>query len=353
MKITKSQFGVLSDGTEVNLYTINNGNMTVSCTNYGCTLTSIVLKNKDGSSTDVLLGFSTLEGYLNSTLSFGAIVGRFANRIADAKFELDGKIYNLAKNDGKNCLHGGFLRYDKMIYDAEIVETKDASGVKFTRTSPDGEQGFPGNVKLEITYLLDTKNNLTCHYTAVTDKATPINITNHAYFNLSGIGQITDHTLKMNSDKILKVNSALIPTGKFIDVKGTAFDFTTEKKIGTDINKVKPGYDHCYVTKKYDPANKQCGLPLNDDELVEFCTVKDPKSNHEMSVFTNMEGCQFYSGNYVKGVIGKNGEKYKNHDALCLETQCFPDTPNNPDFPSCILQPGQKMNAKTIYSFKF
>ena len=193
---------------------------------------------------------------------------------------------------------------------------------------------------------------MTCFYTAETDQATPINLTNHAYFNLAGNGSVENHTIQMNSNKYLEVSPKLIPTGNLLDVEGTAFDFTKEKKIGKDIKDVGVGYDHCYVTEMYDPENPQCGIPLDDKDLVEFCIVKDPESGHEMEVFTNMEGCQFYSGNYIKGIIGKNGRVYNNHEAFCLETQCFPDTPNQKGFPTCVLEPGQKMKAKTIYSFK-
>ncbi len=352
MKVVKLKFGLLSDGTKVNLFTVKNDNMSFSCTEYGCTLTSIVLNKADGSKTDVLLGFSTLEGYLNTKFCFGSIVGRFANRIGKACFTLDGKKYDLDKNDGPNTLHGGFDGYDKMMWKGKIIEEDNYCGVKFTRISRDGEQGFPGNVKINITYLLDEFNNLSCIYTAETDKATPINITNHAYFNLAGKGKIYDHTLKMNSTQILEVNPKLIPTGKLLDVEGTAFDFTKEKKMGKDIKAVGVGYDHCYVTEMYNSEDKQCGLPLEDDDLVEFCEVKEPLTGNEMTVYTNMEGCQFYSGNYIKGIIGKNGVPYDTHDAFCLETQCFPDTPNQKTFPTCILEPGQKMRVRTVYSFK-
>lgn len=352
MKVTKQKFGVLSDGTKVNLYTVKNDFMSFSCTDYGCTLTSIVLKNKDGSKTDVLLGYSSFEGFLNSNYSFGALVGRFANRIGKASFTLNGKKYELDKNDGPNTLHGGFVRYEKVMWKAKVIEEDNYCGVKFSRLSPNGEQGFPGNVKLTVSYLLDKNNNLTCFYTAETDQATPINLTNHAYFNLAGNGSVENHTIQMNSNKYLEVSPKLIPTGNLLDVEGTVFDFTKEKKIGKDIKDVGVGYDHCYVTEMYDPENPQCGLPLDDKDLVEFCIVKEPESGHEMEVFTNMEGCQFYSGNYIKGIIGKNGRVYNNHEAFCLETQCFPDTPNQKGFPTCVLEPGQKMKAKTIYSFK-
>ena len=352
MKVTKQKFGMLSDGTKVNLYTVKNDHMSFSCTDYGCTLTSIVLNKDNGKKTDILLGYSTLEGYLNSSYYFGAIVGRFANRIGKAEFSIGSKKYSLDKNDGPNCLHGGFNGYEKMIWKGKIIDEEKYCGVKFTRISADGEQGFPGNVKLTIKYILDENNNLSCIYNAETDKATPINITNHAYFNLAGNGNIGEHILRMNSDKYLQVSPKLIPTGKMLNVKGTPFDFTKEKKIGKDIKSVVPGYDHCYVTEMYSEKNAQCGLPLDDSDLVEFCEVKEPVLGHSMTVYTNMEGCQFYTGNYIKGVQGKNGRLYDRHDAFCLETQCFPDTPNQKSFPTCILQPGQKMKAKTIYSFE-
>ena len=353
MKVKKQKFGVLCDGTKVHLYTVSNNRMSFSCTDYGCTLTSIVLTGKTGKTTDVLLGYSTLDGYINSNYCFGSIVGRFANRIGKAVFSLDGKDYPLDKNDGPNTLHGGFSGYDKMMWKGEIIEHDKYCGVKFTRTSVDGEQGFPGNVEISITYLLDENDNLSCIYNATTDKATPINITNHAYFNLKGNGNVGDHTLQMNSSQILEVSPKLIPTGNILDVEGTPFDFTEEKKIGKDIKEVGVGYDHCYVTEKYDLSDKQCGCPLDDSDLVEFCTVKEPETGHQMSVYTNMEGCQFYTGNYIKGICGKQGKIYASHDAFCLETQAFPDSPNQKDFPSCILQPGQVMKAKTIYSFKY
>lgn len=351
MKVTKQNFGLLCDGTQVNLFTVKNDNMSFSATDYGCTLTSIVLNNKDGTKTDILAGFSTLDGYINYKYCFGAIVGRFANRIGGAKFSLDGKEYILDKNDGENTLHGGFEGYDKFMWSGKVIKGKNYAGVKFSRLSKDGEQGFPGNVMIEISYILDKNNNLTCYYTAETDKATPINITNHAYFNLAGKGQITDHTLVMNSTKVLEVSDKLIPTGKLLDVSGTPFDFTTEKAIGKDIAFLTNGYDHCYVTEMYDSEDENCGVPLDASDLVDFCTVKDPKTGHEMSVYTNMEGCQFYTGNFIGGIVGKDGVVYNSHDAFCLETQCFPDTPNQNSFPSCILQPGEKMKAKTVYSF--
>ncbi len=351
MKIKKQKWGVLSDGSKVHLYTVSNNEMSFSCTDYGCTITSIVVKDKNKVATDVIVGHSTFDGYLNSDKYFGAVVGRFANRIGKASFSIGNKEYKLDKNDGPNTLHGGFDGYNKKLWKAKIVEEKKYSGVEFTRISPDGEQGFPGNCEISVSYLLDENNNLICLYKASSDKDTPINLTNHSYFNLAGNGNIGEHILKMNSTQYLEVNSKLIPTGKFINVKGTPFDFTKEKKIGKDIKEVGVGYDHCYVTEIYDPANPNCGLPLNASDLVEFCTVYEPNNGIEMSVYTNMEGCQFYTANFIKGTIGKHGRVYNSHDAFCLETQCFPDTPNKPDWPTCILRPGEVMVTKTIYSF--
>ncbi len=353
MKVKKQKFGLLSDGTKVSLFTVRNSRMSFSCTDYGCTLTSIVIRDDSGIKTDVLLGFSTLEGYLNSNFCFGAIVGRFANRIGGASFSLDGTEYPLDKNDGPNTLHGGFNGYDKVMWSGRPVKENGCCGVRFTRISPDGEQGFPGNVRLEVTYLLDDSDNLTCRYTAETDRATPINITNHAYFNLAGGGSIKKHTMRMNSSYVLDIDSKLIPTGKLNPVADTPFDFTAEKRIGKDIKSVGPGYDHCYVTEMYGADRPGCGIPLDDSDLVEFAEVRDPSTGHSMSVYTNLEGCQFYTANWIKGIKGKNGQVYQNHDAFCLETQCFPDSPNKKEFPACILEPGQRYTAKTVYSFGF
>ncbi|MBR5645586.1 MAG: galactose mutarotase [Treponema sp.] len=352
MKVTKQKFGLLSDGTKINLYTIKNDNMSFSCTEYGCTITSIVLNNSDGTKTDVIVGFPTFEAFINNRSFFGAIIGRFGNRIGNASFSVNGIKYKTDANEGKNTLHSGSDGFDKMIWKAKVIKSKHYCGVKFSRTSPDGEQGFPGNVNFEINYLLDNKNNLTCYYTAVTDKETPVNITNHAFFNLAGTGSVENHVLQMNSAYTLDIDKGLIPTGKLLPVDGTAFDFNKPKTIGKDIKETGVGYDHCYVTEMYNPENPQCAMPLSCDDLVEFATVTDPSTGHEMSVYTNMEGCQFFTANFFNGIKLKNGVSYPNHGAFCLETQAFPDTPNKKEFPSCNLKPGQKMKAKTVYSFK-
>ena len=323
--------------------------MSFSCTDYGCTLTSIVLNNEDGTKTDVLLGFSTLEGYLNTKFCFGSIVGRFANRIGKAAFTLNDKKYTLDKNDGPNTLHGGFNGYDKMMWKGKAIDDGKLCGVKFTRVSPDGEQGFPGNLDVTVTYTLSKDNKLTMQYKAKTDKATPVNFTNHAYFNLAGSGTILDHELQSDCKGYLEVDKNLIPTGKIIDLAGSPFDFTKAKAIGRDIDKVAPGYDHCYVT----PAYKGKGVSPDPKKLFRCAVLTDPKSGRKMTMETNQEGVQVYTANWVEGIPGKNGIRMVKHGAICLESQRFPDAPNKADFPPCILKPKETYNAVTVYSFEW
>ncbi|MCR5290078.1 MAG: galactose mutarotase [Treponema sp.] len=350
MKVKKTRFGTLCDGSKVTLYTVSNGKMSVSMMDYGCTLTSILVPNGKGGTIDVLVGRSTLDSFINGAGSHGGIVGRFANRISNARFTLDGKDYGLDVNScNKDCLHGGFERYEKMLWSGTEVTTKYGTGVKFTRLSCDGEQGFPGNVALEIYVTLNDFNELTLKYVAVTDKATPINITNHAYFNLAGRGTVLKHTLKLACKQYLEVDDTLIPTGKLIDVAGTPFDFTKEKQIGKDIADTGVGYDHCYVTPAYNPKKGA----FDSDKVIPVALLKDPESGRSMTVSTNQIGIQVYSGNFMEGHRGKNGIIQQKHDALCLETQCFPDSPNKKSFPSCILQPGDKYKALTTYKFIF
>lgn len=349
MEIKKEIFGVLSDGKVASLYTISNGKMSFSVTDYGCILTSILLPDERYGNVDMVLGYSTLAGYTTGTSSFGAIVGRFANRIGKSKFSIDGTEYQLDANNGDNCLHGGFYRYDKMVWSSSIVSTKNGLGVCFTRTSRDMEQGFPGTVKYEITYTLNKENQIILKYKAETDKSTPINITNHSYFNLAGCGSVENHVLQMNCPSYIPVDKALIPTGKIQSVKGTAFDFLKPKKIGDDLKSVGAGYDHCFVTESYTPdmTNAFCG------EMKQVADVFEPVSGRGMKVYSNQIGVQFYTGNFLNNECGRNGMRYNKHEAFCLETQCFPDSPNKSEFPSCILHPDEKYKATTIYEFSF
>lgn len=352
-KITRKKFGTLSNGKEVSLFTVSDGRMSVSATDYGCAITSVVLKGKDGAETDVALGYSTLDGYVAGDVFFGAFVGRFANRIGGASFSLDGEKYPLCKNDGQNSLHGGRDFWNKKVWKASVVQSKGKAGVKFSRVSPDGEQGFPGKMKVNVSYTIDGRGALSCEYTASTTKACPVNFTNHSYFNLAGFGTIDGHILKMDCDSILEVNSKLIPTGKFTSVSGTPYDFTSPKKIGKDISRAGVGYDNCFVTPLLKKNGARAAVPTGKAVLARVAEVTEPESGRSMTVDTNMEGVQLYTGNWIGGYVGKDGVEYKKHGGLCLETQCFPDSPNKPSFPSCVLRPGQTLRAVTVYSFKF
>lgn len=357
MKIEKTKFGTLANGQTASLYTVDNGKMSFCATDFGCTLTGIFLPGKSGLKDDVLLGYSTFDGYVNSPgLAFGSVVGRFANRIGGARFSIDGNEYSLDKNEnGINTLHGGFFRYDHAVWESKPVSTAHGKGVTFKRTSPDGEQGFPGTVQFSVTYTLSEQNELRLEYKAVSDKKTPVNMTNHAYFNLHGSGSVLNHVLQMNSVHILDVDEGLIPTGKFIPVSGTPFDFREPKPIGRDIEKVAPGYDSCYATcwhTKDSPwvsPTEECFTAPGG----ECAVLSDPETNRTMKVYTNQPGIQVYSANWIDGVTGKLGRVYKKHDAVCLETQAFPDAPNKENFPDSILSPGDVYDAVTVYRFEF
>lgn len=351
MSVKKQKLATLANGQEVHLFTVSNGKMSFTVTDYGCTLTGIYLPQKNGPVSDILLGYSTLPEYVMSDgYSFGSIVGRFANRIGGAAFSVDGKKYQLDKNDNKiNTLHGGFFRLDHQVWKAKAIESKSSCGVEFKRRSPDGEQGFPGNLDVTVTYTLSKDNKLAMQYKAKTDKATPVNFTNHAYFNLAGSGTILDHELQSDCKGYLEVDKNLIPTGKIIDLAGSPFDFTKAKTIGRDIDKVAPGYDHCYVT----PAYKGKGAAPDPKKLVRCAVLKDPKSGRKMTMETNQEGVQVYTANWVEGIPGKNGIRMVKHGAICLESQRFPDAPNKPDFPPCVLKPKETYDAKTVYAFEW
>ncbi len=342
MKIREREFGVLSDGEKVRLFTVKNSEMSFSVTNLGCTVTSIVVPSQSGRKDDILLGFSTLDGFASSRGEyFGAFVGRFANRIGKAAFALNGKEYRLDKNDGENCLHGGFRGYDKCVWKSDTVETKEGRGLRFTRTSRDGEQGFPGNLFLEVTYILTAHNEIVMRYRAETDRDTPVSLTNHSYFNLKGNGNgtILDHEMTLNCGSYLEVDDTLVPTGKLDPVDDTPFDFRTAKAIGRDIGATENGYDHCFVVNR------------TNGKLTVCATVFEPETGRGMIVATNQPGVQFYTGNFLAGVKGKMGVPYVKNGAFCLETQQFPDAPNKPEFPDPILRPGDTFEAVSVYGF--
>ena len=345
--VQQKAFGT-RDGRPVTLYTLTNSHgVEVHAMNYGGIILSIRVPDRKGQVADIVLGHDALEGYTPNPPYLGAIVGRYANRIANGTFTLDGKAYTLPKNDGPNTLHGGTTRtFDKVVWDAEHLKGK--TGVAFTYLSKDGEEGFPGNMKVTVTYTLSEANELGIDYQATTDKASPINVSQHSYFNLKGEGngEILDHEIMINADRFTPVDKNLIPTGELKSVKGTPFDFTTSTKIGARIEDkdeqltLGHGYDHNFVINRKGP-----GLTL-------AARAYEPTTGRVLEVSTTQPGVQFYTGNFLDGTVtGKEGHVYKRRFGFCLETQHFPDSPNHPDFPTTILKPGEKFHQTTVFKF--
>jgi aldose 1-epimerase len=346
--IPKMSFGKLADGTPIDIYTLSNGKITAKISSYGGIVTELHAPDKNGKSADVVLGFDSLEGYLAGHPYFGAITGRYANRIAKGKFTIDGKEYSLAVNNGPNSLHGGLKGFDKVVWKAEETTANGQPALKMTRTSPDGEEGYPGNLTVSVTYSLTPKNGLRIDYSATTDKPTVLNLTNHSYFNLAGpaAGTILDHELTLAADEFTEVDDNLIPTGKLGKVAGTPLDFTKSTAIGARIGQIPGelgGYDHNFVVK---------GARAGAKEPVFTAKVKDPKSGRVLNVYTTEPGVQFYTGNFLDGTVkGKGGVVYKKNQAFCLEAQHYPDSPNHAGFPSTRLNPGETYTQTTIYEF--
>lgn len=335
------KFGTV-DGKDITRYTLKNARGTVvKLMNYGATVTNILVADKNGTLGDITLGYDNLDGYLQKGNPYmGVIAGRYANRIANGAFTLDGKQYTLAKNNNGNSLHGGLKGFDKVVWDAQ--PTGDSS-VRFTYLSKDGEEGYPGNLNVEVVYTLTSDNALRIDYKATTDKATPVNLTNHTYWNLSAgkDSTILSHELMLDADRYTAVNANLIPTGELPTVKGTPMDFNAPARIGTDIQKVAGGYDHNWVLN-----HKAGSLDL-------IGSLYESNSGRYMEIYTTQPGIQFYSGNFLDGTLTntKQGQKYIKHAGLCLETQHFPDSPNQPSFPNTILKPGETYSQSTIYKF--
>ncbi len=339
-QITKSAWGNLEDGRQVDLYTLNSSTgIEVKITNYGGIITSIVTPDKNGDKANIVNGFNNLEGYHKGVPYFGAIIGRSGNRMAKGQFSINDSTYQVTINDGINHLHGGKIGYDKVLWIAEAKNHPDKAELILNYHSFDGEEGYPGNLFVTVTYQL-SGNELKIIYEAVTDKPTPVNLTNHSYFNLSGKGTILDHLLTINAANYTPVDNTLIPTGEILSVENTPFDFTSPTAIGDRISQVRGGYDHNWV------------LNQSEEDLPTACILEDPKSGRILEIKTTEPGVQFYSGNFLNGSLKSENRAFERYSALCLETQHFPDSPNHENFPSTILLPNQKYYSTTVHVFK-
>jgi len=345
----RAPFGVMPDGRAIDVVTLTNANgVEVRTIPYGAIIVSIKTPDRTGRLDDIVIGHDTLEGYLTKSRFFGAVVGRYGNRIAKGQFTLDGKSYTLAVNNGPNHLHGGLKGFDKVVWETRPFTNDMGNAVGYTLTSPNGDEGYPGRVNAWVTYTLTDRNELIVEYEATSDLPTPINLTNHSYFNLAGDGSrdILDHVVALNADQYLPVDDTKIPTGEIAPVAGTPFDFTKPTRIGERIDAPDPqlaiakGYDHCMVLKRNGPG------------LAQAAVVFEPTTGRTLEVTTTEPGMQFYTGNVLDGTItGKSGHVYKTRYGLCLETQHFPDSPNRPTFPSTILKPGDTYRSKTVFTF--
>ncbi len=340
MKISNQKFGSVN-GQDVNLYTIKNDNgYVMKVTNYGGIVTSFLAPDKQGNKDDVVLGFDNLDDYLKEHPYFGALVGRFANRIDKGQIEINGKNYQLPINNPPNHLHGGNEGFDKKVWDVKEVSDAEKAGIKLHYLSKDMEEGYPGNLDVYVQILLSNKNELIFMYEAATDRDTHLNLTHHGYFNLNGCKKdILDHQVMINAEKMTAVNENLIPTGEIENIKGTAYDFPELRSIRSQINDTENGYDFNYI------LNNGSGLKL-------AANAYEPESGRMMEVHTTEPGVQFYTGNFLDGSLkGKGGTTYNKNDAFCFEAQHYPDTPNQPAFPSTLLKPGEVYHQTTIYKF--
>ena len=344
--VSVSPFGKLQDGRPVSMYTLTNSKgATMKVINYGGIIVSLEVPDKDGNPVDVVLGYDSLEAYVKRNPFFGALVGRYGNRIGKAKFTLDGKEYNLAKNNNGNHLHGGTKGFDKVLWDVEEASSDEGVALKLSYLSKDMEEGYPGNLDVDVIYTLTDDNTIKFDYKATTDKKTIVNLTQHTYFNLNGgKSDILSHELVLHADKFIPVDETLIPTGEIRPVENTPMDFTKPTRIGERINsdyeqiRFGKGYDHCWV--------------INGEGLKRAAEVYDPVSGIEMVMHTTEPGVQFYTGNFLDGSLtGKNKVVYKQRTGFCLETQHFPDSPNKSNFPSVVLEPGQTYSTQTTYKF--
>jgi aldose 1-epimerase len=337
----------MPDGTEIGLFTLTNARgVEVRAIAYGAIVVSIRTPDRRGQLADVVLGCDDLEGYVTRSRYFGAVVGRYGNRIANGRFTLDGRTYQLATNNGKNHLHGGVRGFDKVVWRAQEFARNGHNAVAFRHTSPDGDEGYPGTLNARVTYTLTARNELVIEYEATTDKPTPINLTNHSYFNLAGEGRsdILQHRLTLDADRFTPVDDTMIPTGELAAVEGTPFDFRQETAIGARIDadheqlRRGTGYDHTFVLSA-------------GSALRHAARVVEPTTGRTLDVATTEPGVQFYAGNHLAGQVGKSGHAYGKRTGFCLETQHFPDSPNHASFPSTILRPGETYRSTTVFTF--
>ncbi len=345
MDTNRQPFGQTPDGSAVDLFTLTNDHgVTANITNYGGILVALTTPDRHGNAGDIVLGFDTLAEYLDHNPFFGALCGRYANRIANGKFTLDGVAYKLAQNDGSNHLHGGQRGFDKVVWQATEQSDENSAMLKLTYRSPDGEEGYPGNLTVTVTYTLNNQNELRIDYTAITDKATILNLTNHSYFNLAGSGDILNHVVTLNADCFTPVDATLIPIGELRAVEGTPMDFRQPTAVGARIEqddeqlKLGIGYDHNWVINN--PGNLRLAA-----------TVQESTSGRRLDVYTTQPGIQFYTGNFLTHLVGKEDAIYDRRSALCLETQHFPDSPNQAQFPSTVLKPGEQFAETTVFKF--
>lgn len=343
MNAHKEPFGQTAEGHEVFIFTLaNSKGLRARITNYGATLVSLYVPDRDGNLGDVVLGFDDLQGYIDHTAYMGATVGRYANRIGGAKFTLDGAEYTLAANNGPNHLHGGIKGFDKVVWDTkEAVAAEDEAWVKMSYLSPDGEEGYPGSLQCTVTYVLTNADELRIRYEAQTDKKTVANLTNHSYWNLAGqgSGDVLSHELTLNAEKFTLIDKELIPNGIIASVLDMPLDFMRGRTIGSRIRQTGNGYDHNYVLKGEPGEMKLCAQ------------VREPKTGRAMEIHTTEPGVQLYTGNFLDGLAGKGGNNYDQRAGFCLETQHYPDSPNKPGFPSTVLEPGQTFTSETVHRF--
>jgi aldose 1-epimerase len=341
MNIEKQSFGWTPDGKEVHKYTLlNNQGMEVDIISFGAIITAIRVPDRNREQGDVVLGFDTLEEYLGDHPYFGAMVGRFCNRVGKARFELDGRIYHLSANEGANQLHGGKEGFHKQVWNAYSSKTLEQASLILAYESPDGQEGYPGTLMVEVEYSLNDRNELGIGIRAKSDKSTHVNLTNHSYFNLNNCeGSVRNHELMIEADSFTELDQESIPTGKILSVEDTPYDFRLSTEIGERMDQVAPGYDINYV------------LAMEKRELTRVAALYDPASGRTMEVLTTLPGVQLYTSNHVNGIRGKGGKVYQKHCAVCLETQFFPDSPNQSHFPSTVLRPGEEFSAHTVYRF--